>query len=86
MTGLSTPNDMKRFVQNGTVKTVVLWNTVDLGYLTVFAAEALATGKLAADADTFSAGRLGELKVEGDNILLGDILLFTKENIDEYDF
>ena len=86
VTGLSTPNDMKRFVQNGTVKTVVLWNTVDLGYLTVFAAEALATGKLAADADTFSAGRLGELKVEGDNILLGDILLFTKENIDEYDF
>lgn len=86
VTGLSTPNDMKRFVENGTVKTVVLWNTVNLGYLTVFAAEALATGKLESGATSFSAGRLGELKVAGDNILLGDILLFTQDNIDQYDF
>ena len=65
---------------------MVLWNTVDLGYLTVFAAEALATGKLEADSASFTAGRLGDLTIEGDNILLGDILLFTKENINEYDF
>jgi ABC-type sugar transport system substrate-binding protein len=79
VTGLSTPNDMKRFVKSGTVKTVVLWNTVDLGYLTVYVAEA-------AGATAFSAGRLGELKVEGDNVLLGDILRFTADNIDDYDF
>lgn len=86
VTGLATPNDMKHFVKNGTVKTVVLWNTVDLGYLTVYAAHAMANGKLDAKAKSFSAGRLGELKIEGDNILLGDILCFTAENIDEYDF
>jgi ABC-type sugar transport system substrate-binding protein len=86
VTGLSTPNDMKRFVKSGTVKTVVLWNTVDLGYLTVHVAEALHTGKLAAGATSFTAGRLGELKVEGDNVLLGDILRFTAENIDNYNF
>lgn len=86
VTGLSTPNDMNKFVKNGTVKTVVLWNTVDLGYLTVQVAEALANGNLAADATTFKAGRLGELKVDGDNVLLGDILRFTAANIDEYDF
>jgi rhamnose transport system substrate-binding protein len=86
VTGLSTPNDMKKFVKNGTVKTVVLWNTVDLGYLTVYVAEALANGKLAPGATSFSAGRLGELQIEGDNVLLGDILRFTAKNIDEYDF
>lgn len=86
VTGLSTPNDMKQFVKNGTVKTVVLWNTVDLGYLTVHVADALAQGKLANGATSFSAGRLGELKVEGDNVLLGEILRFTSENIDQYDF
>ena len=86
VTGLSTPNDMKRFVKNGTVKTVVLWNTVDLGYLTVHVAHALANKKLSAGATSFSAGRLGELKIEGDNILLGDILRFNAENIDEFDF
>lgn len=86
VTGLSTPNDMKKFVQSGTVKSVVLWNTVDLGYLTIYVAEALATGKLKEGASTFTAGRLGEKKIAGDNVLLGDILVFTKENIDNYDF
>ena len=60
VTGLSTPNDMKRFVQNGTVKTVVLWNTVDLGYLTVYTADAVARGRLNEGATTIDAGRLGE--------------------------
>ena len=86
VTGLSTPNDMKPYVKNGTVKSVILWNTMDLGYLTVRAAEALASGKLQAGATTFPAGRLGERKIAGDNILLGDILIFTKDNIDQYDF
>jgi ABC-type sugar transport system substrate-binding protein len=86
VTGLSTPNDIKRFVHNGTVKTVVLWNTVDLGYLTVRVAEALVTGKLDSGATAFSAGRLGDVEIAGDHVLLGEILRFTAENIDEYDF
>jgi ABC-type sugar transport system substrate-binding protein len=86
VTGLSTPNDMKDFVHNGTVKSVVLWNTIDLGYLTIHVAEALATGKLAAGDTSFMAGRLGEKAIEGDHVILGDIIVFTKENIDNYDF
>ena len=86
VTGLSTPNDMKKFVHSGTVKSVVLWNTVDLGYLTVWVAEAIATGKLKAGDSSFPAGRLGEKKIVGDHVLLGDILVFTKDNIDQFDF
>jgi ABC-type sugar transport system substrate-binding protein len=77
---------MKSYVKDGTVKSVILWNTVDLGYLTIYAAEAIATGRLKAGATTFSAGRLGSVKIEGDQILLGKILVFTKDNIDQYDF
>lgn len=84
--GLSTPNVMKPFVERGTVKSVVLWNTVDLGYLTVYAASALVKGELSKEDQSFKAGRLGELKIEGDNIILGDILVFNKENIDQFDF
>jgi rhamnose ABC transporter rhamnose-binding protein len=84
--GLATPNDMKAYVHDGTVRSVVLWNTIDLGYLTVYAAEALATGKLKPGQTSLSAGRLGEKKIEGDQILLGDILVFTRENIDQFDF
>lgn len=86
VTGLGTPNDMKVYVRDGTVKSVILWNTIDLGYLTVRAAEALATGKLKKGDTTFDAGRLGARKIEGDQIMLGKILVFTKDNIDQFDF
>jgi ABC-type sugar transport system substrate-binding protein len=86
VTGLATPNDMKGYVKDGTVKSVILWNTIDLGYLTVRVAEALATGKLKAGDKTFEAGRLGTRQIEGDQVLLGKILVFTKENIDQFDF
>jgi rhamnose transport system substrate-binding protein len=86
VTGLATPNDMKAYVKDGTVKSVILWNTMDLGYLTVRAAAALAEGKLKAGDTSFEAGRLGTKKIEGDQILLGKILVFTKDNIDQFDF
>lgn len=86
VTGLSTPNDMKAYVKDGTVKSVILWNTRDLGYLTVYVADALATGKLKAGATEFLAGDLGPKKIDGDNILLGKYLVFTSDNIDRYNF
>ncbi len=86
VTGLATPNDMKAYVKGGTVKSVILWNTIDLGYLTIHAAEALATGKLKSGATTLKAGRLGTVTIEGDQIMLGKILVFTKDNIDQFDF
>ncbi len=39
--GLGLPNDNKRYVHDGITDCVVLWNTMDLGYLTVHAARAL---------------------------------------------
>jgi rhamnose ABC transporter rhamnose-binding protein len=84
--GLATPNDMRDYVKDGTVKSVILWNTKDLGYLTVHAARKAVKGELK-PGDTFiEAGKLGRKKIEGDQILLGDILVFTKDNIDQYDF
>src|SRR2546426_8913693 len=61
VTGLSTPNDMKEFVKRGTVKTVVLWNPVDLGYLAVYVAQASLAGSLKDNATQAKvpAGRLG---------------------------
>jgi ABC-type sugar transport system substrate-binding protein len=86
VTGLSTPNPMKPYVKDGTVKSVVLWDTRDLGYLTIYTAEAVASGKLKLGDTELTAGRLGTRKVEGDNVLLGEILVFNKDNIDQYDF
>jgi ABC-type sugar transport system substrate-binding protein len=84
VTGLALPQDMVNYVKTGTVKSVILWNTKDLGYLTVYVARAVKKGELKAGATTFKAGRLGELKVVGDNVMLGGVMVFNKDNIDKY--
>ena len=85
--GLATPNAMKPYVQSGCVKSVVLWNPVDLGYAAAYAMRAVADGTLKPGSTALAAGRLGELKVvNGSEILLGSPFLFTKANIDKFDF
>jgi rhamnose transport system permease protein len=84
--GLGLPNDNKRYVHEGVTDDIVLWNTMDLGYLTVVAAKELKDGKLKPGDTTIDAGRLGKLEVKGDNILLGKPFTFTKSNIDKFDF
>lgn len=86
LTGLATPNDMREYVRDGTVRSFVLWSAVDLGYLAVHAAAAVAKGDLRPGATEFRAGRLGAVKVVDDQIILGDPIVFDKSNIDEYDF
>ena len=44
--GLGLPNDNKRYVHEGITDGVVLWNTMDLGYLTIHAAKAVGDGTL----------------------------------------
>jgi rhamnose ABC transporter rhamnose-binding protein len=84
VTGLSTPKSMKQYVENGVVRVFLLWNAVDLGYLSVHVAKKLT------ESDTlpekFTAGRLGEIEVKGQEVLLGPPIRFTKENIGEFDF
>jgi rhamnose transport system substrate-binding protein len=84
--GLSLPNDNKRYVLEGITDCIILWNTADLGYLTVQAACALQKGTLKLGDTSLQAGRLGRMEIQGDNILLGKPMTFTKENIDQYDF
>jgi rhamnose transport system substrate-binding protein len=87
VTGLSTPNQMKPFVKSGCVKSVVLWNPVDLGYAAIYAMRAVVDGKIKPGATELEAGRLGKLKViNGSQFLLGPPFVFDKDNIDQFDF
>lgn len=86
VTGLSLPNMCKPYVHDGVIESVVLWNTLDLGYLTVYAAKALATGKLAPGVTSLEAGRLGQIEVRGSDVMLGAPFIFNKSNIDNFDF
>jgi rhamnose transport system substrate-binding protein len=84
--GLGLPNETKRYVHDGVTDSVILWNTVDLGYLTVYAGTALAKGELKPGAKSITAGKLGAFDIKGDNILLGKPFIFNKSNIDQFDF
>lgn len=86
VTGLSLPNMNKPYVKSGVVESVVLWNTVDLGYLTVYAARALSLGQLKRGDRELDAGRLGKVEVVGDEVRLGAPFIFNKENIDRFNF
>jgi rhamnose transport system substrate-binding protein len=88
LTGLGTPNQMREYVEDGTVTAFALWNPADLGYLAAFAAKALIEGEISGEeGDTFEAGKLGEYEVGADaTVLLGDPYVFDAENIDDFDF
>lgn len=84
--GLSLPNINKPYVHDGVVQTVVLWNTRDLGYLTVYASVFAARNTLAPGARTLPAGRLGQIDIRDGQIILGAPMLFNRANIDRFDF
>ncbi|GAA2972627.1 rhamnose ABC transporter substrate-binding protein [Microbacterium terrae] len=87
LTGLGTPNQMREYVEDGTVTAFALWNPADLGYLAAFATQALITGEITgADGDSFEAGKLGTFEVEDATVLLGDPYVFDAENIGDFDF
>ena len=86
VTGLSLPNMCKPYVKEGIIDHIVLWNTGDLGYLTVYAANALSNGSFKSGDTKIKAGRLNEIEVVGDEVRLGKPFIFNKDNIDNFDF
>ncbi len=88
LTGLGTPNQMRDYVKDGTVKEFALWNPEDLGYLAAYATKALVDGDITGkEGDTFEAGDLGEFTVdENGTVLLGDPFRYNADNIDDFNF
>lgn len=92
VTGLGTPNQMRDYVKNGAAPEFALWNPADLGYLSIYVLNALATGEITGKVgDKFKAGRLGEYTVQDDpdlgpNVLLGLPFIYNKDNIDNFNW
>ena len=84
VTGLSLPNLMREYVEDGTVKKFALWNAVDLGYLTVHVAQQQHAGQLKPGVRDF--GRLKNVEVREGEVILGPPLVFDKQNIGEFQF
>ena len=88
LTGLGTPNQMRKFVKDGTVESFELWDPGKLGELAGYAAAALASGKISGkQGESFDAGAMGTKQIGADkSVLLGPPKVFNKANIDQYNF
>jgi rhamnose transport system substrate-binding protein len=88
LTGLGTPNQMREFIKDGTVKNFALWNPADLGYLAAYAGAALASGMITGkEGEKFTAGKLGEYTIGADSVVvLGPPTVFDASNIDKFNF
>ena len=84
--GLSLPSLCKTYVHEGVIESVILWKTVDLGYLVVQSAKAVTDGTLKVGVNELLAGRMGKVVVQGDEVILGAPFIFNKGNIDQFNF
>ncbi|MGL4741769.1 MAG: autoinducer 2 ABC transporter substrate-binding protein LsrB [Sarcina sp.] len=99
VTGFASPNSMKEFVKDGTINRFGLWDCKVQGAIGAYAAAHLAQGNQLKVGDTLNVPNIGELKVESNKIqgydyeaedsgviLLPERVVFTKDNVDNYDF
>ncbi|KAA9157437.1 rhamnose ABC transporter substrate-binding protein [Amycolatopsis acidicola] len=88
VTGLGTPNQMRQYIKDGTVKEFALWNPADIGYLAAYAGVALASGQITGtEGQKFKAGKLGDYTIGKDGeIVLGPPTVFDDKNIDQFNF
>ena len=87
VTGLGVPSLIKPYLKDGSLKEAALWNPVDIGYGAIFIAKAQIDGTIDPKSGYVEAGRLGKLKfISKDTVLLGDPLIFTKDNVDKFTF
>ncbi len=88
VTGLGTPNTMRRYIKDGIVPAVALWSPPELGTVAAYAAVALSKGELKpTEGAILDAGALGKKAVRKNGVILaGPPLVFRKDNIDQYQF
>lgn len=88
LSGLGTPNQLRQYVEDGTIEGFELWDPGNLGYLAYAVAALLVEGQLKGNiGETFTAGSLGRFTIGADHVvLLGPPTVFTKGNIDQFHF
>ncbi|MDM5224582.1 autoinducer 2 ABC transporter substrate-binding protein [Peribacillus sp. NJ11] len=82
--GLSPPNSMKEYIHGGVVENITLWSPKKLGYLTVALAKNMLDGQFPVHQQEIPD--VGSIKVKDNIVIMGEPIIFTKENIDQYDF
>ncbi|HWD37284.1 MAG TPA: substrate-binding domain-containing protein [Fimbriimonas sp.] len=88
VTGLSTPTQMKKYIDKGEVTAFQLWEPANMGYLAVYVGSQIHDGKLKPDEGAeITTPKFGKQKFAAKQVLYGgDLITFDKSNIDKYNF
>lgn len=85
--GVGTPQAIKPYLLDGSASLSVLWNVESLGYLTAWAGKQIADGKPLSASNKVNL-ELPAIKYDAatKTLLLGDPLLITRENVDQFKY
>lgn len=88
VTGLGMPNNLRKYVQTGSMKKFALWNPADMGYIGSYLLVGLTNGKIKpAPGGSFDAGTIKDRKFGDLNkVIGGPPLVFDKSNIEQFHF
>lgn len=91
VSGNCVPSITGKYMLDGTIQGFYLWDPIKLGYVTYYAAKYLAEGKIqgkAGDSFTIKEGKWpGKYEIDSTGqIITGEPLQFTAENIKDYNF
>lgn len=87
-TGVALPSSVRDFIKSGDSKAFMMWDPAELGYIATVAAYQLVTGEITgAEGDVVDAGDAGTYEVLANGeVQYNKPLMFTADNIDDYDF
>jgi rhamnose transport system substrate-binding protein len=88
VTGLGIPNQMRGYLKDGVITKVALWDPPREAYVAGHLAAKLARGEVKlAEGERFTVPSVGEFTF-GPNavVITGEPLVFTKDNVDKYNF
>jgi len=88
LTGLSTPNQMRKFVQDGVVKAFQLWSPREMGRLACSLAISIKQGKVKpGEGVEFELPEIGKRSFGKNNVVItGPLVTFDQNTINEYHF
>ena len=88
LVGIGTPNALKSYIKDETnpMDNGVLWNSMDLGYMSVMGAYQMITGEIDASSTNFIVGRLGSKEINDKVAVLGPALIFNVANVDKFNY
>lgn len=95
VTGLGLPNDMKTYIKDGSGAQASLWDVENFGYVAVQVANSIRNGKAKVTVGSVIKSGPGDKGLKertviqgavGNELILGPATVFTKDNVDGFNF